>query len=67
MRYLLLAILLAIPVTASATPCGTPGTNVPLTANTRSGQQAQDPGQAAVTPGLPSSGSLKADRQAYPH
>ena len=67
MRFLLLAILLAIPVSASATPCGTPGTNVPLTANTRSSQQVQDPGQAAVTPGLPSSGSLKASRQAYPH
>ena len=67
MRYLLLAILLAIPATASATPCGTAGSNVPLTASTRSNGQAQPTGQVQATPGLGSSGNLKASRQAYPH
>lgn len=68
MRYLLLALLLAFPATALAgTPCGTQGSNVPLTAETRAVPQAEDPGKAVVTPGQGSSGNLKASKQAYPH
>jgi hypothetical protein len=68
MRYLVLALLFAFPATALAgTPCGTQGSNVPLTAETRAVPQAQDSGQAVVTPGQGSSGNLKASKQAYPH
>ena len=68
MRFLIIALALALPATALAgTPCGTQGANVPLTAETRAVPQAEDPGQAVVTPGQPSSGNLKASKQAYPH
>jgi len=72
MRYLLIACLLAFPATAVATPCGTQGSNVPLTANTRSttqttGAQAQGSAPAQGTQGMSSHGSLKATKQAYPH
>jgi hypothetical protein len=68
MRYLFIALALALPASALAgTPCGTQGANVPLTAETRAVPQAQDSGQAVVTPSQGSSGNLKASKQAYPH
>lgn len=68
MRFLFLALVLALPATALAgTPCGTQGSNVPLTAETRANGQAQNPGQAVAVPGQGSSGSQNASKQAYPH
>ena len=67
MRFLLLVLVFALPATALATPCGTPGANVPLTAETRAVPNAQDPGQVQSGPNAADSGSLKAQRQAYPH
>jgi len=68
MRYLFIALALALPASAIAgTPCGSQGSNVPLTAETRATPEAQQSQQAIVVPGLPSSGSLKAPKQAYPH
>ena len=68
MRFLIVAIALALPASALAgTPCGTQGANVPLTANTRATPEAQQPQQATVVPGQGSSGNLKASKQAYPH
>ena len=68
MRYLFIALALALPSSALAgTPCGTQGANVPLTAETRAVPQAQDPGQVVVVPGQSSSGNEKASKQAYPH
>jgi hypothetical protein len=68
MRYLFIALALTLPASALAgTPCGTQGANVPLNAETRAVPQAQNPGQAVVTPGQGSSGNQKASKQAYPH
>jgi hypothetical protein len=68
MRFLFIALVLTLPATALAgTPCGTQGSNVPLTAQTRANGEAQQSGQAIVVPGQGSTGSLKAPKQAYPH
>ncbi len=68
MRYLFIALALALPTSAIAgTPCGSQGSNVPLTAETRATPEAQESQQATVVPGQGSSGNLKASKQAYPH
>jgi hypothetical protein len=68
MRTLFIALALALPTTALAgTPCGTQGSNVPLTAETRATPEAQQSSQATATPSVGSSGNLKASKQAYPH
>jgi hypothetical protein len=67
MRYLLIALALALPTSALATPCGTQGSNVPLTAETRATPEAQQAQQVIVVPGQGSTGNLKAPKQAYPH
>jgi hypothetical protein len=67
MRYLLIALALALPTTAMATPCGTQGTNVPLTAQTRATPETQQSQQVIVVPGQGPTGSLNAPKQAYPH
>ncbi len=68
MRFLFIALALALPATALAgTPCGTQGSNVPLTAETRATPEAQQAQQAIVVPSVGPSGNLKAPKQAYPH
>ncbi len=68
MRFLFIALALALPASALAgTPCGAQGSNVPLTAQTRATPEAQQAQQATVVPGVGPSGNLKAPKQAYPH
>ncbi len=68
MRYLFIALALALPASALAgTPCGTQGSNVPLTAETRATPEAQQSQQAVVVPSQGTTGSLNASKQAYPH
>ena len=72
MRYLLLAVLFAFPATALAGPCGQPGYNGPLNAETRSttqgnGQQGQGAQGSQAETSSSSYNSLNASRQAYPH
>ena len=68
MRFLLISLLLAIPTLAWAEPCGTPGYNGPLNANTRSTQTEHQPTEGVQsTQGRSDYGALKAQKQAYPH
>lgn len=68
MRTLILALLLAVPGLAWAGPCGSPGYNGPLNANTRPAtSQAPTTTTAPVTPGINDFGSMRAVNQAYPH